>query len=507
MQATLALGATPVDDRKKQKRLHALLIAVVFVVPLLMMFLPFTSYNYTKTSTVTKTDDSGKRVRERVTQEYSGDVSVMTVIWRYYSDGVQNSDDVVNTLADAGIQVKGTDQELAALWKVVGAPVLLIFLSGLAIVFLMMRPDNHGACLLCTGVFLFGAWVMLTNTLMKFQPLRPVMIAIYVFGAVASVAHLIYCRAHRGVAMHGVGAEYRRRLLVDIKRDVWLYILVIPGLVYFLIFHYLPMWGIVFSFENFVPYSGVFGSAWKGLYWFEYFFKSNWDLYLSNTLILSFMSILLTFPAPIILALMLNEIRHVRYKKLTQTLLYVPHFISIVIVVSITYVIFGSTGIVYKATTMLLGHSIDYLGDPKAFRWMIIGQSIWKETGWGTIIFLAALTNVDTQLYEAAMIDGANRGQRLWHITLPAIRSVVVLMLILRVGSVLNTGYEHLILMANSLNRTVSQTLDVFVYQNGIKGGQYSYSTAVGLMKSIVSVIMVISANKVSHMLGEEGLY
>ena len=204
---------------------------------------------------------------------------------------------------------------------------------------------------------------------------------------------------------------------------------------------------------------------------------------------------------------MLNEVRHMQYKKLTQTLLYVPHFISIVIVVSITYVIFGSGGLSFNLTRALTGRTIDYLGDPGVFRWMIIGQTIWKETGWGTIIFLAALTNVDTQLYEAAMIDGANRGQRLWHITLPAIRSVVVLMLILRVGSVLNTGYEHLILMANSLNRASSQTLDVFVYENGIKGGQLSYSTAVGLMKSIVSVILVISANKISHMLGEEGLY
>ena len=201
---------------------------------------------------------------------------------------------------------------------------------------------------------------------------------------------------------------------------------------------------------------------------------------------------------------MLNEIRNMHYKKLTQTLLYMPHFISIVIVVSITYVVFGTDGIMYKLTTQLLGHSIDYLGDPGVFRWMIVGQAIWKETGWGTIIFLAALTNVDTQLYEAAMIDGANRAQRLWHITLPAIRSTIVLLLVLRMGSVLDTGYEHLILMSN---RSVSQTLDVFVYQNGIVNGQLSYTTAVGLMKSLVSVILVVTSNKIAHALGEEGLY
>ena len=300
----------------------------------------------------------------------------------------------------------------------------------------------------------------------------------------------------------------KKSLLTDLAKNPWLYIMMIPGIIYFAVFKYLPMWGLIIGFENYVPYTGPIKSTFVGLYWFRTFFSTPmWLNYLGNTLILSFMSIILTFPAPIILALLLNEIRNMQFKRISQTLLYMPHFISIVIVVSITYVIFGADGIVYKLTQKILGHTIDYLGDPGAFRWMIVGQSIWKETGWGTIIFLAALTNVDTQLYEASMIDGANRMQRLWHITLPAIRSTIVLMLVLRMGSVLDTGYEHLILMSNSLNRTVSLTLDVFVYQNGIKGGQYSYTTAVGLMKSLVSVMMVLTSNKIAHVLGEEGLF
>ena len=310
------------------------------------------------------------------------------------------------------------------------------------------------------------------------------------------------------VALYGSGKENWRRLGMDIKGSIWLYILLIPGFVYFVVFKYLPMWGVVISFENYVPYSGIFGSQWVGLKWFKYFFANpSWLRYLKNTLILSAMNIVFFFPAPIILALMLNEIRHLRYKKLMQTLLYVPHFISIVIVVSITYVIFGTSGIVYKLTEALAGSPVKYLTDPKIFRWMIIGQTIWKETGWGTIIFLAALTNVDMQLYEAAMVDGAGRWRRMWHITLPAIRSTIVLMLVLRMGSVLDTGYEHLILMANSLNRSVSQTLDVFVYEQGIKAGQFSYATAVGLLKSIVSVTLVVTSNKIAHALGEPGLY
>ena len=299
-----------------------------------------------------------------------------------------------------------------------------------------------------------------------------------------------------------------QRFLTAIVRNKWLYIMMIPGIIYFLVFKYLPMWGLIIGFEDYVPYTGPIRSSFVGLYWFRTFFSTPmWLNYLGNTLILSVMSIILTFPAPIVLALLLNEIRNMQFKRISQTLLYMPHFISIVIVVSITYVIFGAEGIIYKLTQKVFNTTIDYLGDPGVFRWMIVGQSIWKETGWGTIIFLAALTNVDTQLYEASMIDGANRAQRLWHITLPAIRSTIVLLLVLRMGSVLDTGYEHLILMSNSLNRSVSLTLDVFVYQNGIKGAQYSYTTAVGLMKSLVSVIMVLSSNRIAHALGEEGLF
>ena len=309
-------------------------------------------------------------------------------------------------------------------------------------------------------------------------------------------------------ALHGTGKVYWRRLLSEVKRDKWLYVLLLPGLIYFIVFKYLPMFGIVIAFENYVPYSGVLGSEWVGFKWFQYFFKfPAWVTYLTNTLILSLMNIIFYFPAPIILALLLNEMRSLRYKKLLQTFLYVPHFISIVIVVSITFVMFGPSGIVYRGTEMLLGHPINYMGSPDTFRWMIIGQTVWKETGWGTIIFLAALTNVDMQLYEAAMVDGAGRLRRLWHITLPAIRSTIVLMLILRMGSVLDTGADHLILMANPLNRKVSQTLDVFVYQQGIQNGQFSYASAIGLMKAVVSVTLVVSSNKIAHALGEQGLY
>ncbi len=302
----------------------------------------------------------------------------------------------------------------------------------------------------------------------------------------------------------------RSRLCVTIVRDKWLYVLLAPGFVYFVIFKYLPMWGVVIAFQDFVPFSGIFLSKWVGFDQFIRFFNTPMlKTLFANTLILSFMNLVMYFPAPILLALLLNEMRKERYKKLVQTFLYVPHFISIVIVVSITYVVFDAGGLMGRLDEQLLGKNIDFLTDPGVFRWMIIGQTIWKETGWGTIIFLAALTSVDVQLYEAAMVDGAGRLRQTWHITLPAIRSTIVLLLILRMGSVLDTGYDHLILMSNAMNRDVSQTFDVFVYEQGIaaKSPDYSYATAVGLFKSIISVTLVISSNSIAHALGEPGLY
>ena len=308
--------------------------------------------------------------------------------------------------------------------------------------------------------------------------------------------------------MYGTGKEYWRRLGADIIRDRWLYLLMLPGFIYFIVFKYLPMWGIVISFQNYVPYSGVMGSEWVGLKWFEYFFKfPSWTRYLTNTLILSFMNLIFYFPAPIILALLLNEMRSLRYKKVLQTLLYVPHFISIVIVVSITMVLFGPSGIVYKVTEMLLGHPINYLGSPETFRWMIVGQTIWKETGWGTIIFLAALTNVDTQLYEAAMVDGAGRLRRLWHITLPAIRSTIVLMLILRMGGIFTVGYEKIMLMYNEGTYITADVISTYVYRRAFEGGEYSFSAAVGLFNSVINFTVIMVFNRISKRISEVSLW
>lgn len=293
------------------------------------------------------------------------------------------------------------------------------------------------------------------------------------------------------------------------KKVKWLYLMMIPGLLYYIVFKYGPMFGLVMAFQDFNAYLGFFGSPWVGLKHFARFFSEPtfWTLF-RNTLILGFLNIFIYFPIPILLSLMLNEIRHSWYKRISQTLIYIPHFISWVVICSITYTLFTvDGGVVNGIIEMTGGDKINFLTSKSLFRPLIMGQIIWKEAGWGTIIFLSALTSIDQELYSAADVDGASRLQKLWHITLPGIKGTIVTMLILRLGSFLNTGFEQLLLMINSLNRSVGEVFDTYVYTTGILGGQFSYTTAVGFFKSFVSLILVIGANALAKKLGEEGIY
>ncbi|MCC8353044.1 ABC transporter permease [Bacillus sp. AF23] len=297
--------------------------------------------------------------------------------------------------------------------------------------------------------------------------------------------------------------------MAALKRDKWLYLLLIPGLLYFLIFKYLPMWGVLIAFKDYSPYLGFWKSEWVGLDYFKDFFMNpDFSRLLRNTLMLASLDLLFAFPAPLILALLLNELRKAVYKRCIQTLIYVPHFVSWTIVVSITFVFFTvDTGVINKMVMSLTGNQISFLSDADWFRPMIVMQSIWKETGWGTILFLAALATVDQEQYEAAIMDGAGRFRRMWHITLPAIRSTIIVLLILRIGSFLNIGFEQVYLMTNSLNRSVADIFDTYVYMMGITQGAYSYSTAVGLFKSVVGIILIFGANYIAKKFDQEGLF
>ncbi|MGF9712794.1 MULTISPECIES: ABC transporter permease [Paenibacillus] len=301
----------------------------------------------------------------------------------------------------------------------------------------------------------------------------------------------------------------RSPLMRDIIRDRWLYFLLFPGVLYFLVFKYVPMWGLIMAFQDYKPHLGFLGSPWVGLKHFERFFSEPqfWML-LRNTLLLAIYNLVFFFPLPIVLALMLNEVRKEMFKRFAQTLLYLPHFVSWVVAVGIFYVLFTTEGGIINEMIAQMGmEKIPFLLSEEWFRTMIISQSIWKEAGWGTIIFLAALSGVDLQLYEAARIDGAGRWRQLWHITLPAIRSTIVILFILRLGSFLDTGFEHIFLMLNSMNREVGEVFDTYVYVKGLTQAQYSYSAAVGMFKSLVGLVLVVGANWLAKKFGEEGVY
>ncbi len=298
-------------------------------------------------------------------------------------------------------------------------------------------------------------------------------------------------------------------LLKRMNKNRWLYVMILPGLLYFLVFKYVPMYGLIISFQDYKPFQGIRGSEWVGFKHFHRLFtEPDFLNILTNTLVLFGLNILFFFPVPIILALMLNELRGSFFKRLFQSLVYLPHFMSWVIIVSIGYVMLTMDGGILNELIAMLGfEKVNFLLSPAWFRPTYIIQVIWREAGWGTIIYLAAIASVDTQLYEAARMDGATRLRQIWHITLPAIRSVIIILLILKIGDVLELGFEHVYLLLNAMNREVAEIIDTYVYTAGLLQGKFSYSTAIGFFKSLVGLVMVVLANKLAKKFGEEGVY
>nr|WP_166639129.1 sugar ABC transporter permease [Aureibacillus halotolerans] len=304
-------------------------------------------------------------------------------------------------------------------------------------------------------------------------------------------------------------AMEKKPLWLRMWKERWLYLFLLPGVLYFAIFKYLPMGGVAMAFQNYQPYLGFLQSEWVGFAHFERFFgEPQFWMLLRNTLYIAFLDVLVFFPLTIVLSMLLNEVRREWFKRSIQTFVYVPHFLSWVVVVGITYLFLeGENGVINVLLTSLGREPVAFLTSEDWFRPLIIMQMIWKDAGWGTIIFLAALSGVSPVLYESAKMDGANRFRQLWHITLPSIKSVIVILLILRLGNFLDLGFEQIFLMLNALNREVGEVFDTYVYVVGMRQGQFSYSAAVGLFKSLVGLVLVMGANQLAKKFGEEGLY
>lgn len=300
-----------------------------------------------------------------------------------------------------------------------------------------------------------------------------------------------------------------------LARELWnnryLYLFVVPGVIWFLIFSYTPMYGVLIAFKKYDIIKGVLASEWVGLQHFRFFFNSpNFRQLMTNTIGISLLKMVFGFPAPIVLALLLNEVRNMIFKRVAQTISYLPFFVSWVVVAGIWYELFSIDGGVVNNALMRIGlirEPIFWFGRPDLFWGMIVFSDVWKGIGFGTIIYLAAIASVNPEQYESAVIDGASRVRQIWHITLPAIRPTIILLLILSMSGILDAGFEQVYVMTNSMVLDRAEIIDTYVLKTGIFRANYELATAVGLFKAIVGLAALLLVNYIVKKLGQDGIF
>lgn len=302
--------------------------------------------------------------------------------------------------------------------------------------------------------------------------------------------------------------SFFQRLKRDIKRNYSLYLLVLPVILFYALFHYKPMYGLIIAFKRFNPSLGIMDSPWVGFSNFEQFFKGFYfERVLKNTLIISFANLIFSFPAAIIMALLLNEIKNKLFAKTVQTITYMPHFISLVVVCGMVVDFVSYDGVVNQILAMFGVDPVMFLQDPKAFVPIYVISGIWQEVGWSSIIYLAAISGINAELYEAATIDGAGRLRQVLAVTLPGIAPTIVIMLLLSIGNIMSLGYEKIILLYNPMIYETSDVISSYVYREGLENFNFGLSTAVGLFNSVINFILVMVANKISRLISDTSLW
>ena len=303
-------------------------------------------------------------------------------------------------------------------------------------------------------------------------------------------------------------AQHRSTLNLAIRNKA-LYAMVLPALIYVALFCYWPLYGVQIAFRNFKFPDGITGSAFVGWKWFKYFFRSNqFPIVVRNTLILNFYNLLAGFPIPILLALIMNSINSKRFRRIAQTVTYLPHFISVIVLVGMMSCMFSiNTGWFSTIVRALGGTPVQLMGEAKYFRHVYVWSGVWQEMGWNSIIYLAALTSIDSGLHEAAMIDGAGKLRRIWHIDIPGILPTIAILLIMRFGQMMSLGFDKAYIMQNSLNYSVSEVLSTYIYKQGIKSTKYSYSAAISLFNNLINLIMLVTVNRISDKLSGNSLF
>ena len=295
----------------------------------------------------------------------------------------------------------------------------------------------------------------------------------------------------------------------NVGRYYQIYLMIVPALAYMVIFHYLPMYGVQIAFKDFRTSLGILDSPWVGLKHFIRFlnYPEFWRI-VSNTLVISIYQLLVGFPVPIFLAVLINEINKRAFKRTVQMVTYAPHFISLVVLCGmLTLFLNKETGLINHIAVSLGGNRIDYLADPRWFKTVYVLSSVWQESGWGTIIYLAALSSVDLQIVESAKIDGVNRFQKIWYVDIPYIIPIIIILLIMRIGQILSVGFEKVLLLQNSLNMESSDIIATYVYRIGLVGGQFSYTAAIGLFNNVINLILLIAVNQISRKLSDTSLW
>lgn len=299
------------------------------------------------------------------------------------------------------------------------------------------------------------------------------------------------------------------RLLKDMRKNWILYVMILPVVVYYIIFAYAPIYGIQLAFKDYIVKKGIWGSPWIGMENFTRFFSSyNFGLLLKNTIGISVYSILVGFPIPIVFALMLNYLKNKYLKKTVQMVSYAPYFISTVVMCGmITIFLNPDTGIFNTIRGFFGMESVDFLGKPELFKSIYVWTGVWQGMGWSSIIYISALSGVDYQLHEAAIVDGANKLQRILHVDLPSIKPTIVMLLILQMGSLMSVGFEKVFLLQNTLNKQAASVISTYVYEVGLINSDYGYSTAIGLFNSVINMILIVAANQICKKFTEESLF
>ena len=295
----------------------------------------------------------------------------------------------------------------------------------------------------------------------------------------------------------------------SIKKNWELYLLIAPVIIWYIIFCYAPMYGIQIAFKDYMASRGIWGSPWAGIRHFERFFNSYYfKRLIRNTIGISLYSLAVGFPVPIILALMINELKGKRFKKVVQTVTYAPHFLSTVVLAGMLFVFLDpKTGLINAIRNAFGEESISFMLEPSMFKSIYVLSDVWQSMGWNSIIYIASLSGIDPELHEAAIVDGAGRLQRIWHINLPGIIPTVIILLIMNAGSIMSVGFEKVFLMQNDVNLEASDVISTYVYRSGLLNAEYSFSTAVGLFNSVINFILLFVVNKISKAVSETSLW